>query len=503
MYIFKNAMRNILRAKGRNFLIGLIAFVIATSSCIALSIKSSATKAENSAKDNLSITASISLNRNKIMEKAQAEGKDQKEAMKEYSSLGLDKLQEYSKAKSVSDFYYSVTSSVNGVGFDPVDDTSSSEESSDSGSKSNKPPGDMVARGNGSQGKFSIVGYSSNNAMTSFVNGTSKISSGAMFSENESNMQCIISKELASLNSLKEGDTITISNPNNEDETYTLTISGIYETTEDTNSDMKFSSSSDPSNKIYTSYSSLKTILDSSSENATVSTNSNGEETTTALRNQVKGTYVFKDVDSFESFKNEVKTMGLEDYYSVESANVNDYEQSIVPLKNLSNFVNVFFVVVLAIGGLILVVLNIFTIRERKYEVGVLTAIGMKKWKVLIQYISEVFIVMFTSIVIGTAAGAIASPKIADNLLSTQIVAQQEQKQSVESNFGRGQEGKPSSHKTSKSTVEYIDSINASVDINVIGELLGIGIILTICSSSVATIYILRYEPLKILSNRG
>ncbi len=501
MYIFKNAMRNILRAKGRNFLIGLIAFVIATSSCIALSIKSSATKAENSAKDNLSITASISLNRNKIMEKAQAEGKDQREAMKEYSSPTLEKLQEYSKAKSVNDFYYSVTSSINGVGFDPVDDTSSSEESSNS--KSNRPPGDMVSRGNGSQGKFSIVGYSSNNAMTSFVNGTSKISSGAMFSENESNMQCIISKELASLNSLKEGDTITISNPNNEDETYTLTVSGIYETTEDTSSDMKFSSSNDPSNKIYTSYSTLKTILDSSSENATVSTNSDGEETTTALRSQVKGTYVFKDVDSFESFKNEVKTMGLEEYYSVESANVNEYEQSIVPLKNLTSFVNVFFIVVLGIGGLILVVLNIFTIRERKYEVGVLTAIGMKKWKVLIQYIVEVFIVMFTSIVIGTTAGAIASPKIADNLLSTQIVAQQEQKQSVESNFGRGQEGKPSSNKTKKNTVEYIDSINASVDINVIGELLGIGIILTICSSSVATIYILRYEPLKILSNRG
>ena len=53
-----------------------------------------------------------------------------------------------------------------------------------------------------------------------------------------------------------------------------------------------------------------------------------------------------------------------------------------MPLKNLSTFATYFLIVVLIIGAVILIVLNIFNIRERKYEVGVMTAIGMKKGKV-------------------------------------------------------------------------------------------------------------------------
>lgn len=39
MYILKNAWRSISRAKVRNILIGVIVLVIATSSCVALSIR--------------------------------------------------------------------------------------------------------------------------------------------------------------------------------------------------------------------------------------------------------------------------------------------------------------------------------------------------------------------------------------------------------------------------------------------------------------------------------
>lgn len=45
-----------------------------------------------------------------------------------------------------------------------------------------------------------------------------------------------------------------------------------------------------------------------------------------------------------------------------------------------------FLIVILAIGAIVLIVLNIFNIRERKYEVGVLTAIGMKKSRVAISF---------------------------------------------------------------------------------------------------------------------
>lgn len=51
MYIIKNALRCIGRAKGRNVLIGIIALVIAVSACIGLSIRQAAESAKKSALD--------------------------------------------------------------------------------------------------------------------------------------------------------------------------------------------------------------------------------------------------------------------------------------------------------------------------------------------------------------------------------------------------------------------------------------------------------------------
>lgn len=100
---------------------------------------------------------------------------------------------------------------------------------------------------------------------------------------------------------------------------------------------------------------------------------------------QTNGTYVFADQEKYEQFQDDVKEMGLDDSYTVTSQDVNSYEQSLIPLENLSNFALYFFIVVLIIGAIVLMVINIFNIRERKYEIGVLTAIGMKKRNVCVQ----------------------------------------------------------------------------------------------------------------------
>ena len=117
----------------------------------------------------------------------------------------------------------------------------------------------------GTQGDFTITGYSSDSAMKDFVDGSSSITEGEMFAEGTADNTCVISSELASYNDLAVGDTITLSNSNQEDETYTLTIAGIYETesTSDSASSMMggFMAGADSSNQIYVSYQTLETIL--------------------------------------------------------------------------------------------------------------------------------------------------------------------------------------------------------------------------------------------------
>lgn len=51
-------------------------------------------------------------------------------------------------------------------------------------------------------------------------------------------------------------------------------------------------------------------------------------------------------------------------------------------------------------------------------------------------------------------------------------------------------------------TVAYVTDISATVDLTVLSQLLGICILLAMVSGAASVITIMRYEPLKILSNR-
>ena len=67
MYIVRNALRSIARSKGRSILTGIIIFVIALASCLALSIREAAKTAKKEALSDLEITASIQFDRQSVM----------------------------------------------------------------------------------------------------------------------------------------------------------------------------------------------------------------------------------------------------------------------------------------------------------------------------------------------------------------------------------------------------------------------------------------------------
>lgn len=62
--------------------------------------------------------------------------------------------------------------------------------------------------------------------------------------------------------------------------------------------------------------------------------------------------YYLKDVETLEKFEADCREKGLSDSYQVTSNDVTSYEQSLVPLKNLSTFATYFLIVVLIIGAL-------------------------------------------------------------------------------------------------------------------------------------------------------
>ncbi|MFT8359341.1 MAG: ABC transporter permease, partial [Bifidobacterium aquikefiri] len=49
----------------------------------------------------------------------------------------------------------------------------------------------------------------------------------------------------------------------------------------------------------------------------------------------------------------------------------------------------------------------------------------------------------------------------------------------------------------------YVSSINTTVSISMVGQLLLIGLGLTLISALVGVIFVMRYEPLQILADRS
>ena len=84
-----------------------------------------------------------------------------------------------------------------------------------------------------------------------------------------------------------------------------------------------------------------------------------GMETSTAIRTQLSGVYSFASAEAYEKFEEEARALGLDDAYSISSSDLQNYENSLIPLENLSKFALYFLIVVLAIGVIILIVLNI------------------------------------------------------------------------------------------------------------------------------------------------
>lgn len=543
MYIFKNALKCIGRAKGRNILIGVIVFIIALSACLGLSIRQAAESSREETLKTLKITANISFDRSSMMSDMRGEGEKGSfdrdkfsENMEKMSGLTLDEYKKYSEAETVEDFYYTVTTSVDGTeNFSSVTTESEDNSSSQSSNSPNMPGGDFGKGGfmggfgkgeigGGMQGDFTITGYSGENAMTSFLDGTATMKDGEVFAEGTENYDCVIPSELAEFNSLSVGDSVKIANPNNEEEVYTLKVVGIYTDSSSNESGTGFMgmTANDPANQIYVSYNALTKIISASEKNATTEKDEDtGRESSTKLNGQINASYVFADVEDYEQFEEDVRNLGLDENYTVSSNDIESFENSLVPLNTLSDLAGYFLLVILIIGAVILVVLNVFNIRERKYEIGVLTAMGMKKGKVALQFITEVFVVTIAAVIIGAGIGAVGSVPVTNMLLENQVASQSDRSNRIEQGFGRfpgGEEGggtaqmqtPPNGGKFNPFEIimginnenAYVTEITSATNLTVLLQMLGIGVLLTLVSGAVSMLFIMRYEPLKILANR-
>ncbi len=487
MYILKNALISIIRNKGRNLLIGIIVVVIACATTITLAIKSSAKNLIKSYEGQYEVIATIGINRQSMhgeMDRGKEMSTEDREEQKNNmvnlfasaSNLTVDDIELFKDSEYVKEYYYTLSVGLNSTNIEKATINNDNFE------------GKMGGRGgkenfqNLSNSDFTLIGYSSLSSMEDFVSGKYSITEGEISSDFKS-MTCVINSELATLNNIIVGDSITLVDPDKEENTITLTVSGIYEENSDSSEAMSMFTSS------------INTIITNTNViNKITSQNEN-------MKSSLTPTFILTNKNIIEKFEQELTEKGLSEYLSV-STNLDQVENATSTISNVSTFATTFLVLTLIIGGIVLFVINMINIRERKYEIGVLRTIGMKKCYLTLQFISELFIVSFIALLLGGGLGAMSSVPVSNQLLKNEIESSQKQMENVNQNFG-GKMNRGMEKINGIATVQAFDSIDAAVDLNVLLQLLGIGVVLTLLSSSAAMISIQKFSPLTILKERS
>lgn len=481
MYILKNAITSITRNKGRNILIGIIIMIISASVAVTLAINNTASSLIKSYKEKYQVEATISINRENMMKDFNPEDKESsKSNMKEMFSLAnnisVSDIEKYADSKYVKSYYYTQTVGVN-ANIEKAEMTSNSNNDMMDKRKDNN---DDNKEGETTT-DFNLKGYSSYDAMSEFVSGNYKVTDGEVFEDFDSN-NCLINSELATLNNLKVGDTITVTDTANN--TYDLVISGIYEEKEDTDSGMKMFANS------------ANTIITSSNFISKMS------ETNQDLALTTSPTFILTSSAVVDKFSSELTSKGLNENLTVQT-NLDQVENATSTISNVKTFAVTFLIITLIIGAVVLLIINMINIRERKYEIGVLRTIGMKKSKVCLQFVLELLIVAFASLLLGAFTGAMVSVPVSNSLLKNEITASQESSNNIQENFGHGGNKQNDRKFNGVANVEAFDSIDATVDMKVLLELLGIGLSLTLISSLSAILSIEKFSPLTILKERS
>lgn len=468
MYILKNAMKNIWRNKSRNILLGTIILGIIVSTVVAFSINTTADGIIKDYKNRFGSEVTLAPDMEKLMNQVKNTGNKLEDVKSEqYFDFAQS---EYLKESIFTSEIGALSKKLKTID-ENVDDNNG---------------GVMISSTIGADGKpvqmtppkMKVLGNSSIESLEEFKTGKRKIIDGEIYKEKD---ECIVSKEVAELNNIKVGDFIELNKATDENgEPYKLKVSGVYLDTTEEYGGMPFKSPyMNRRNEILTNFETMKGI--------------SGDE-----QLYIQAKYYLKNPDMIKDFEKEIRAKGLPEVYNVSTDEVS-YNKIVGPVEGLGSITLMFVFVVLGLGSVILILLNTLSIRERKYEIGVLRAIGMKKGKVAVGLIYESLIITAICLVIGIGAGSVLSQPVSNSLLQKQIEAQKN------SNDATGQGGMIFSVAApmGSASEETISEIDVTLNVKAILEVTGVALLIVLVSSVVGVSYITKYEPRKILTERG
>ncbi|EAC3917625.1 ABC transporter permease [Listeria monocytogenes] len=500
MNFFKRAWLSMKARKGRSVLQLIIFTVVCVLILSGFTIQSAADKASELAREQLGGTVTLTVDREKQMQamrdEAASSDSSSTESKPQFESSPIDvsDANELAKLNHVASYnYYSSTQAL-ASGFDPIESSGDTSSSSDETSTTTETQGPGGGQGGPQMvdADLSISGLLDSATSTDFEAGTSELTNGvAITSADKDKNVAMVEENLAKENDWKVGDSFTVTSSDGNTKV-TLKIVGIYKTT-DSGSDMAQNFSFlNPYNKVYVPYTVANTIKGSDYKNTVDS-----------------AVYTMDDAANISAFEKEAKKVDSIDWDTFKlDANDTLYQQMIGPINSVASFSkNVVYIVSIA-GALILGLLVMMQVRDRKYEMGVLLAIGEKRGKLIAQFFVEILIVALVSFGLAAASSHYVAQLAGNQLLAQQNSSTTETTTTTENRGpgGSGQGGGPGGFGQSVSNLtkntEQIKELDIQVTLEDMLKMGGIGIGIAFISVLLPAALVLRMNPKTILTKQ-
>jgi putative ABC transport system permease protein len=488
MNFIKRALLSVKARKGKSLLQVFVFTVICVLVLAGLSIQSAAEKSSELARQKLGGQVTLSIDMEKAREQQQSEGMRVRFQSQPISVENAEELVDYEEVKAYN-FYTTTMGAAND--FEPIENEATSTDSATSSSNGAQPPsedGGRMPGGGMMDADVNIEGVVFTDSVQEFMDSEATIVEGRHLTEDDLDKNVtIIEKTLANENDLQIGEKMTVSAAGDSETSVELELVGIYETTSTSDNQGMNLAFMNPYNKMYVPY---------TAANALKGTNYEG-----TIDNAV---FYMSDPSKIQHFIDEATANSSIDFGTFKlDANDQLYQQMVGPIENIASFSsNIVYLVTIA-GAVILGLIVMMSIRERKYEMGVLLAIGEKRWKLIGQFITEILVIAVLALGISTISGNIVANQISDKLLTQELQQSEEATAMNPASFGerggfRGSMGGP----PSQQQVDTVEELQIDVSSKDLGTLSIIGLLIAIISTLLPSLSVLRLQPKTILTKQ-
>ncbi|QUW86080.1 hypothetical protein J7304_00200 [Listeria monocytogenes] len=327
---------------------------------------------------------------------------------------------------------------------------------------------------------FSVKAVNQTATLNSFKDKTDKIISGKPLTSDDKENTALIEKQLAKKNNLKVGDTFQLTN--DKKKKVKFVVKGIYQSNQKIEPQLESFQMMLPGNKIYANIKGAKDFLWSG-----------GIE---------KAEFNLKDPKEINSFISEAKKLtdvDNGDMFQFDAQN-SAYKKMIGPIERVASFSNIIVMITLLAGGLILALIVLLSIRERKFEMGVLLSLGESKTKLMSQFLVEVLIIAALAFSFSCALANPIGQAISNQMLSTEVTkeANKENETSTQESMAIALGGE----EKTKVDAEPIDKIDVVITSNIMGQVGGLGFILIFLATTIPCLFIIRLQPKMLFTQK-